>query len=436
MEYFWDDQSIGTKVWIAPIDPGDLYFEVPEDLLVHGRHEVRYEVTLRNQFTEPSAIRVLTVDTVSPLLNTDSKLIFPPEILPPNKLTAQHLEPDDWIEPGVPPYISPCVGDHITWYWDISSSGTTVGGTKVLTEQDYDKPLKLRIEGDWIRARGDGDWNVWYTVKDRADNGPTGQSAVQMLHVNAQPVPRTLPPPKVVEASGNGWPVRGTLTPTDATDGVNIILNPESVIYPDEVPRVQWAVKNELGAHLADPVTPGEWKYKIPKEFMAPHFGKVIPVTYLFEDKLGKPYESDPYTLTVLNYPNDRLQAPQSADGNPLSLVAIPAAGASITLRKWPFSAVGQRISILVEGLEDASGKTIRIAALDKHEVNQDQAGAGIAKGEALVAKADFLSKIRIGTQLTVKAYVSFDNGLTWNGQPEPNPAVAQFPWLRVTLVA
>ncbi|MCW8274998.1 hypothetical protein IMF27_04200 [Pseudomonas sp. PCH199] len=54
----------------------------------------------------------------------------------------------------------------------------------------------------------------------------------------------------------------------------------------------------------------------------------------------------------------------------------------------------------------------------------------------ALVAKAGFLARITLGSQLTVKAYVSFDNGLTWDGESAPNPAVAQFPWLRVMLVA
>jgi hypothetical protein len=432
-ELFWNGVSVERKEFkVDPVPPSDLFIDVPVSYLSEGEHALIYKVFTYNGSEGESLPYKVTVDKAAPVLEpgAQSKLIFPSEVLPPNKLTAHYLEGEDLLSVEIPAYTAPRPGDLITWYWDQSSSGTTIGGSRQLTAQDYDKPLILTILGQWIRDSGDGDRHVWYTVTDRAGNS-NGQSVVETLNVAAQPIPRVLPPPKVVEAGQNDWPVRGTLNPIDAVNGVTIVLNPASVIYPDEVPQVQWAQEGTLGAYLADPITPGAQEYKIPKEYMAPHFGKVIPVIYLFKDKLGKEHQSVPYLLTVSNYPNDRLPSAQFAQGSPLSLAQIPPTGASITLTKWPFSAAGQRITIMVEGIEEASGKTIKYVVLEGQVITPAQAITGIAKGEALVPKAEFLSRIRMGSTLFVKVYVSFDNS-----QTPPNPAVAQFPWAKPKLIA
>lgn len=423
-----------TRRWNQPIENTDRYLEIPQAWLRNndGEHLFNYRVTIFNGASADSFDLPLTLDTQQPLLAADSKLIFPPEVLPPNQLTARYLEAEDKVRVFLPPYITPKVGDVITWYWGRSPSDTTIGRTKTLTVSDHDQPLFIDIEGDWIRAQGDGDRYVWYTVTDRAGNPPNGQSAVERLIVNAQPVPRVLPPPKVVEASGSGWPANGTLNPVNATNGVKVILNPTSVIYPDEVPQVKWGNEGTLGYHLADPITSGAWEYEIPKPFMAPHFGKVIPVNYLFRDNKGRLHESATYTLTVSQYPKDRLAAPQCAEGSPLSLASVPPEGASITMIAWPFIAAGQRVMIWVEGQEDSTGQFINQIVLDKHEV---VATTGIVKGQALVPRA-FLAKIRLNTSLVVKAYVSFDNGQTWEGGSSPNPNVQHFPWFRPRFIA
>jgi hypothetical protein len=420
-----------------PVPPTDLWLEVPVSELDEGVHTLSYRLLPWNDSTAQTSIPVnVTVDKTAPVLATPGTLIFPNEVLPPNKLTAYYLEDEDKVRATLPAYTTPKVGDVITWYWDQSSSGTTIGGTRTLNDQDYNQPLFIDIPGDWIRSQGDGDRYTWYTVTDRVGNPPNGQSGVQRLIVSALPVPRVLPPPKVKEAAGTTWPVRGTLNPIDALNGVQVILNPASVVYPDETPRVRWALEGELGSHIADPVSGGEWLYSIPKAYIAAHFGKTIPVDYFFDDKHGQPHQSDPFTLVVLNFPNDRLQSPQIVGGSPVSLAQVPPEGASITLRAWPFAAAGQQITIIVEGLEDASGTTIKYQVLDRHVVTEAQATAGIVEGQALVAKEGFLSRIRLGPHLTVKAYVSFDNGSTWNGGTTLDPGVPQFPWLKPTLVA
>lgn len=435
-ELFVDDvtDAIATRYWTTPIDDADRYLELPASWLRgnDGQHRIYYKATIYNGEVDVSFDLVLTLDTLPPRLASDSKLIFPPEVLPPNQLTARYLEAEDKVRAFLPPYITPRVGDVITWCWGRSPSDTTIGGTKTLTANDHDQPLFIDIEGDWIRAQGDGDRYVWYWVTDRAGNPPNGQSAVERLIVNAQPVPRVLPPPKVVEASGSGWPANGTLNPVNATNGVKVILNPTSVIYPDEVPQVKWGNEGALGYHLADPITSGAWEYEIPKQFMAPHFGKVIPVNYLFRDNKGQLHESDTYTLTVSQYPKDRLAAPQCAEGSPLSLSSVPPEGASITMTAWPFIAAGQRVMIWVQGQEDSTGQFIDQIVLDRHEV---VATTGIVKGQALVPRA-FLAKIRLNTSLVVKAYVSFDNGQTWEGGSSPNPNVQHFPWFRPRFIA
>jgi hypothetical protein len=443
VELIWDgdeDDPVARQAYDGsnyPDPPDDLWLEVPVEDLSEGVHTLAYRVTLSNNTQLRSVPVNVTIDKTAPLLATPSTPAFPPEILPPRELTAYYLEGADKVRANIPQYSTPKVGDVITWYWDPSASGATVGGSKTLTFEDYNQPLVIDIPGDWIREQGDGDRYVWYSVTDRVGNPPSGQSAAQKLSVKAQPVPRVLPPPKVVEIGGTNWPAKGTLNPVNATNGVRVILNPASIIYyPDEVPRVRWASEGELGHYLADPDAGGTGEYKIPKAFMAAHFGKTIPVTYFFNDKHGQPHVSETFELSVLNYPNTNLQSPQIEEGSPLSLSAVPAEGASVILRAWPFIAAGQRITIIVEGLEDSSATTIQYQVLDRHEVTEAQVTAGIVKGQALIAKAGFLSRIRHGSQLAVKVYVSFDNGQTWSGAAAPNTAVAQFPWLRPRLEA
>ncbi|VVN26858.1 hypothetical protein [Pseudomonas fluorescens] len=410
VQLIWDGDEanpVAEKEYFGsnpPVPPTDLWLEVPVSKLDEGVHTLSYRLLPWNGSTERTSVPVnVTIDKTAPVLATPSTLIFPPEVLPPNKLTAYYLEDEDQVRAAIPAYTTPKVGDVITWYWDPSSSGTTIGGAKTLSAQDYDQPLFIDIPGDWIRSQGDGDRYIWYRVIDRAGNPPNGQSAVERLIVSAQPVPRVLPPPKVVEAAGTNWPVRGTLDPIDAVNGVKVILNPASVVYPDELPRVRWAVEGELGSYIADPVSSGEWVYSIPKAYMAPHFGKTIPVDYCFDDKHGQPHQSEPFSLAVLKYPDRQLHSPQIVEGSPLSLAHIPPEGASITLRNWPFAAAGQQITIIVEGLEDATGTTIKYQVLDRHVVTEAQAAAGIVEGEALVAKAEFLARIRLGPHLTVR---------------------------------
>ncbi|MCW8274996.1 hypothetical protein IMF27_04190 [Pseudomonas sp. PCH199] len=171
----------------GPITDTELWLEVPAKELNEGVHVLYYRLLPWNGSTPRECRHVnVTIDKSPPILAADSKLIFPPEVLPPNKLTAHYLEGDDLLRAGIRAYSGPKPGDAITWYWDRSSSGATVGGTKVLTVQDFDKPLTLDITGDWIREQGDGDRYAWYRVTDRAGN-TSGQSAVQKLDVAAQP---------------------------------------------------------------------------------------------------------------------------------------------------------------------------------------------------------------------------------------------------------
>ena len=433
-----ESNPVDTKSFTGPITEADrenFWLEVPVSKLDEGVHSLYYKLLPWNGSTPRTSVPVdVTIDKTAPTLATPSTLVFPPEVRPPNELTAYYLEDEDKLRADIPPYNAPKVGDVITWYWDQSSSGTTIGGTKELTALDYNKPLFIDIEGEWIRSQGDGDRFAWYTVTDRAGNPPNGQSAVERLIVKAQPIPRVLPPPKVVETGAVGWPANGTLNPINATNGVKVLLNPTSVIHPDEVPQVRWGNEGDLGYYLADPVRPDVREYEIPRQYMAPFFGKVLPVDYLFRDKKGELHESARFNLTVSLYPKDRLAAPQVAEGSPLSLALVPPIGASITMAAWPFIAAGQQVMIRVEGQEDSSGRFIHQVVYDRHVVTPAQAAAGIIRGEALVEKA-FLLRIRLNTNLVVKAYVSFDNGQTWDGGAAPNPNVQHFPWLRPTLI-
>lgn len=231
---------VDRRTWNTFIEPSDRYVTLPQRLLRgnDGLHRLHYRATAYNNESDDSAELEITLDTTPPVLAADSKLVFPAEVLPPNKLTARYLEQNnDEVKANLPGYTDPRPWDRITWYWGSTPGTLDKGGVIELDDQNFSDPVVVTISADLIQDRGDGSRYVWYEVQDRAGN-VSPRSVAVVLDVDATPIPRTLPPAKVKEAPGGSS--SGVLDPFNAVNGVTVIIPQEAVIYDGEGVFVQW----------------------------------------------------------------------------------------------------------------------------------------------------------------------------------------------------
>jgi hypothetical protein len=270
-----------------------------------------------------------------------------------------------------------------------------------------------------IRDRGDGKRYVSYQVQDRAGNSSAYSASVE-LDVAATPIPRRLPPSKVSGASGGTS--SGVLNPSNAVNGVTVTVPPEAVIYEGEGVFVQWAEPGAVGAFRTEtPMTPGSRDYKIPKDNMAQHLGKTIPVKYeVFEPGVDEPHSSESYSLRVeelSGLPNAQCD---KVSGGKLSLASLTTGYADFTLGSWTFMATEQYLTVSVKGV-DSNSQSLEIPVLTETPVPEVAAKIPIGR----ISKVD-LQRFKLNLGFEVRVKVSFDSKQTWKS----------FPMLTPTLVA
>ncbi|KIQ56690.1 hypothetical protein RL74_24740, partial [Pseudomonas fluorescens] len=231
---FWRGAKVDEKFLQGPVQEADLWLRVPVTELDEGVHSLYYQVLPWNGSVPRECVPVnVTIDKTPPILAADSELVFPSEVLPPNKLTAHYLElNNDEVRVDLPAYTIPRPWDRITWYWGTTPGTQDQAGVIELDDRNFSDPVVVTIPGDLIRDRGEGWRYVWYQVQDRAGNLSLRSEPVE-LDVSATPVPRVLPWPAVEGAVGAGQ--QQTLDPLVPLNGVVIVqVPPEAVIYPGE----------------------------------------------------------------------------------------------------------------------------------------------------------------------------------------------------------
>lgn len=420
LRLFWKGEKVDEKRLAGPVQEADLWLNVQPSKLDEGVHALYYEVVPWNTPTPRQCVPVnVTIDKTPPLLAADSKLVFPPEVLPPNKLTARYLEQNgDAVAASLPRYTTPRPWDRITWFWGNSPGTQDQGGIIELTDQNYSDPVVITIQADLIQNRGDGWRYVWYQAQDRAGNLSQRSEPVE-LDVAATPIPRTLPPSSVKQAQGGAS--SGVLKPLDAVNGVTVVIPPEAVIYDGEGVFVQWAEPGTVGAFRTDiPDPAGSRDYKIPNDRIAQHLGKTIPVNYeVFEPGIAEPHRSNTYSLRFEELTGLPTVQCDKVSGGKLSLASIANGGyANFTLERWSFMATDQFLTIEVRGV-DSSNQLVRIPVLTEFpvpEVTQTLPAGRISKTD--------LQRLKIGNALDVRVSVSFDAKQTWKTFPTLTPTL------------
>lgn len=425
-----DDESniIGSRTWDLPMDPDDYYIEIPADKLPQGEHQIRYIMTNVGDVADRSHPYTVTIDKLPPELNVSSGLGFPSAVLPPNQLTARYLEQnDDQVKSNLPAYTSPRPWDRITWYWGPIPGSTQLGGVIELDDKNYDDPVNVIVEGDFIRDKGDGFRYAWYEVSDRAGNLSLRSDPVE-LDVSATPIPRTLPWPSVEKAVGNGE--LQSFDPFQGTAGAVVQVPDDAVIYPRERVWVQWGEPGKLGARRVEqPIIPGQRRYQIDMPAVAAHIGKVLPVSYGVIDEHDAVHPSVRRRLEVQTIPSNRFEAVRcdGLSGGSLSYKAVAAEGARLTLAKWSLITTDQWLMITMTGVS-ATGQDSVFEAVRKRAITTQEVVSGIGYSSEIRVSKAFLNTLRRNAPLTGKVYLSFDGGATW--PPAPN-----FPLLQLTFI-
>ncbi|WHS58967.1 hypothetical protein [Pseudomonas sp. G2-4] len=430
LQLFWKGEKIDEKVLPGPVQAADLWLNVPSLKLEEGVHALHYEVIPWNTPTPRECVPVnVTIDKTPPILAADNKLVFPSEVLPPNKLTAHYLELNgDEVKADLPGYTTPRPWDRITWYWGSSPGDLNRGGIIELDDNNYADPVVLTVPSQFIQDRGNGLRYVSYRVQDRAGNWSQYSLAVE-LDVDATPIPRVLPWPRVENASGTGE--QQTLGPLNFLSGAVVEIPDTAVIYPGEKVWVQWSDPGSVGEYRTDrEISAGSRRYQIPMSSIAAYIGKTLPLSYSVIDHKDDELPSVKRRLNIQTVSSSEFPIVQcqGLSGGDLSLRNVPETGAVLTLAKWVLMTTDQWIMINMTGT-GASG-AVEFSAVRRRQVTEQEVSYGVGQRGDVTVSRTFLSSLRRPGPLTGKVYVSFDGGVTW-----PPLAVPNFPILNLRLV-
>ena len=407
IQIFLGTVEVGKKVWTAPINANDLFVPISADRLLEGEHELHYLVTIWSQTTQGSKVFTITIDKNSPLLATDSTLIFPPEVSPPNSITAAYLaDPanNDQVLATIPDYVEKKVGDVITWYWETSPGGQQVAGTKVLELADLSVPVQVALSGDLLR-QNNGAFFVSYRVRDRAGNGDDVLSTPQPMNVYIRPpTPRKYPSVKGV-SNNNG---SGEMNALLGRDGLTVVVE-ASEIDPLEEVVVDFVGAEGVGSATGvKPIIAGGFEFAIPASVVAaniPVSGKGTPISVYYWAGLDTVH-SAVFALTVNALSPDalgRVNCLQAQTGSPATLSKndVPLTGANLVIAKWPYQAAGQ----LMQVWADVAG----VETFFVDGVPNDTDGTF----NSLLPK-DYVDALPINSRLSLHASVSFDEGRSY----------------------
>ncbi|WP_195163408.1 hypothetical protein [Mesorhizobium sp. NBSH29] len=425
---YWDDAKIDEKQWVAPIPPPELFFRIPKRFLDEGEHRVRYDVFQSiNDTITPSEDFVVTIDRTTPVLANPNHLIFP-ENIKDKGVTIEYLSSNgDVLETRVPDYDAVMPGDVIGYYWDMYPGERYLAGSKTVVVDDIASPIIVALTGDMIRERGNGTAHAYYDVTDRAGNRSELSDEVQ-LGVKAEVVPRDLPWPGIENASGTGATV--TLDPTRALAGSTVVVPAGADLRPGDELSVQWGKPGTVGAYRVDKPTDADpFRFLVPKDQIAAHMGKILPVYYTVTEPDGDSHLSLERNLRMSVIPTSRYPIIQCEDrsGGMLMLSQVPDAGARLKLAPWVLMTTDQLITVRVNGLDLDSAPT-EFTALDMYRVTEAELTVGIGAQEDVRVPKAFLANLRRHFQLTLSVWVSFDLGETW-------PSAPNFPLCRLDLV-
>lgn len=215
-------------------------------------------------------------------------------------------------------------------------------------------------------------------------------------------------------ATADELPNSGTLAADHTLGGVYVDV-PPGVMQPDEALQVHWWGISSLGQYIADePATPeNPLRFHIPEQYVPANMGRGdkdesrrFPVFYRLVSAAGY-VDSEHFLLRIKPQPAEYL--PQinceQAGPNSLSLAAVPAAGADLSLGTWAFIAEGQALTLSI-GRDRGTGSW-EAAIRDAEPVTALEMSVGI---KAKLARS-LIEQVPVGETFTLFARASFNGG-------------------------
>ncbi|CAI8930177.1 BIG2 domain-containing protein [Pseudomonas sp. IT-P74] len=315
-------------------------------------------------------------------------------------------------------YLGTLKGDILTYYWTGISAGSSTSDWLPITSVIAGKPVNFRVDAWFVSANIGQYVKVRYTLK-HAGTGLTSYSATLNLLIGQ--LVGELPPPRVIQAPDD------ELDPMNATQGVDVSVEYANMDPALDTIALKW--RGTPGAGTSEDLelpadASGRVKFSLPSSVVGPNIGKSVAVSYEVKRyNFWKP--SDLLTLNVLRFqdPDNQLPRPQvpQAPNGILDLMTF-AGDARVTVDKWPFIALKQRIWLRLQG-KTASGATHTIELLDGTEITQTQLANGL--NETLLRSE--LLKLGHASPATVICKVAFD------GDSQEHTAI-EFPRLALTV--
>jgi hypothetical protein len=315
-------------------------------------------------------------------------------------------------------YLGTIKEDILTYYWTGISSGTSTSDWLPITSVIAGRPVQFRVDARFVSANIGQYVKVRYSLK-HASTGLTSYSATLNLLIGQ--LVGDLPPPDVIQAPD------AELDPMNAILGVDVSAQYANMDPALDIIALKW--RGTPGAGTSEDLelpadASGQVKFSLPASVVGPNIGKSVAVRYEVKRyNFWKP--SALLTLNVLRFqdPDNQLphpQVPQASKGI-LDLMSF-AGDARVTVGKWPFIALKQRIWLRLQG-KTASGTPHTIKLLDGTEITPTQLANGL--NEPLLRSE--LLKLGHASPATVICKVAFDGDL------QEHTAI-EFPLLELTV--
>lgn len=385
---------------IAVLDNGrlDLSYTVSNDSMA------RYAVSE----SEHLLIRVEAARATLPAPKVEEA--DPPDVLDPSKVfDVVHVLID---------YLGTAKGDILTYYWRGDSPLGSTGDWLPITSPVAGKPLRFRVEAEYVMANigryVDVRYSLWRAATQRYDYS-------MPLKLLIGELVGELPPPKVVQAPDD------VLNPMDALTGVDVRVSYPSMKENLDTITLKWlgtpgtgtSLDLELPGHASGAVT-----FRVPSPVIGANIGRPVTVSYeVTRYNFSTPSQALDLYVSDFQNPETELPRPRvtQATGDVLDLTTFTG-DADALVDRWPFIALKQHLWLWLEGTTE-TGSAQRITLLDGVEINATQVANGL---DEPLPRSE-LMKLGHATPASVICKVAFD------GSDQPSNAI-EFPRLQLTV--
>ncbi len=315
-----------------------------------------------------------------------------------------NLDPADVIGIAIVtlPYVRTVPGDVFIWRWVGTGVGGSTGEEITLNGGTAGKPVEFPVDKVYVDLNNNGVLRVSYTLIP-ANGGPILRSEV--LVVSVGPALGNLIRPEVLEASRNP----DQLPPEAAEAGATIWVSFQQMRPSDRV-RACWTGIPGVGTYCEtkDGNSHQTLEFDVPAAVVGANIhpaGRDITVQY-FLIRGTRETPSEVLTLRLLALTTLPIPTIEGIGDTPVLDLSRLNGTERTTLSRWPFIQRLQRMWMEYEGTY-ADGSHYFEATYTNNLVTAD----GELNGILPPTPVDELRKLRDGSRLTIRFWVSFDRG-------------------------